>query len=308
MQATAFGLDLSSAMPLPFLARARARTTGRERELRLSPQGEAAAHPPAPRPICVQRGPGGVPHFAIEAGPGGGYRIWGRGRGSFALAPDARLLCCSPEAGRPVWERFLVGQVLPFVALAAGLEVLHAGAVVLGGGAVALTGSSGAGKTSLVLELCRRGAEFLSDDVLAVEVSGNAPMAHPGSPAAGVKRHEAARLRREGAPLPGPALCADAREQVVPMQGASAPAPLQALFLLDRRAPAGRLRFEPAGDALTLLACNFNFVLDTPARTRRLLDVCAAIARRRVERMLIGPGVQPGDVADALLERLDGGA
>ena len=306
MRATAFGLDLRSALPLPFLAHARARATGRELELRLAPDGGTRTPAPGTRTICVQRDAGGAPHFSIEAAPDGGYRIWGQARGSFALSPDRRLLHCYPEAGRAAWERFLVGQVLPFAALAAGLEVLHASAVVLGGGAVAFTGPSGAGKTSLALELCRRGGTFLSDDVLAVESGGDAPVAHPGSPAAGVHHLEAARLRREGAPLAGPALCADAREQVIAMQAASAPAPLRALFLLDRRAPPGLLRCEPAHDARTLLACSFNFTLDTRARTSRLLDVCAAIARRRVERVLVGRGVHADDVAEALLARLDG--
>jgi hypothetical protein len=307
MQATAFGLDVRSALPLPFLAGADAPATGRRLELRLAPARERHARLVGARPICVQRDRDGTTHFAIDAAVDGAYRIWGRARGCFALSADGRVLRCHTEAAPAVWERFLVGQVLPFAALVAGLEVLHASAVVLRGGAVAFSGPSRAGKTSLALELCRRGAAFFSDDVLAVEATGDALLAHPGSPAAGVDRLEAARLRRVGAALPGPALFADGREHFVAMQGASGPAPLRALFVLDRRGPPGSLRFEPAGDARTLLACSFNFVLDTAARARVLLDVCAAIARRHVERVLIGPGVHAGDVAEALLARLDGG-
>ena len=86
--------------------------------------------------------------------------------------------------------------MLPFAALLQGLEVFHASAVVQGGEAIALLGPSRAGKTSLALELCARGASFLADDVLALETREDALFAHPGSPVAGVAlEHERGRRR-----------------------------------------------------------------------------------------------------------------
>ena len=57
-----------------------------------------------------------------------------------------------------LWQRFLVGQVLPFAALLQGLEVFHASAVVLGDRVVAIVGGSGGGKTSVGLNLVLAGS------------------------------------------------------------------------------------------------------------------------------------------------------
>jgi hypothetical protein len=57
-------------------------------------------------------------------------------------------------------------------AFASGLSVLHSGAVARDGQAVLLVGSSGHGKTTLTLELMRRGWRFLSDDFAPIEPTG----------------------------------------------------------------------------------------------------------------------------------------
>ena len=50
--------------------------------------------------------------------------------------------------------------------------VLHAGAVAIEGLAILLPGRGGAGKTTLVRELLRRGGEYLSDDHAVIDLSG----------------------------------------------------------------------------------------------------------------------------------------
>jgi hypothetical protein len=57
-------------------------------------------------------------------------------------------------------------------AAASGVVVLHAGAVVRAGRATLLVGPSGWGKSTLTLELVRRGWGFLSDDFAPVSTSG----------------------------------------------------------------------------------------------------------------------------------------
>ena len=89
------------------------------------------------------------------------------------------------------------------------------------------------------------------------------------------------------------------------MSGARAPAPLTALFFLDRGGgDVGRVRFEPVGDAPLLLAATFNFALDSRRRMRGLLDVCALAARQRVERVAIPAAADAGEVAEAIRERV----
>ena len=47
-------------------------------------------------------------------------------------------------------------------------------------GAIAIAGRTGAGKSSLVAELMRRGHRLLSDDVIAIEAAGIRVTALPG--------------------------------------------------------------------------------------------------------------------------------
>ncbi len=306
--ATAFGLDVRAEMPLAMLANARAAPTGRPLHLHL---GSAPARDLSwrrhARAICVRRRSDGSVYFRIEAHPSAGYLIWGERRGSFLLAPDGQRLLCAPDAGvTRQWERFLVAQVLPFAALVSGLEIFHASAVVLDGRAFAFVGPSGAGKTSLALALCARGAHFLADDVLALQPRARRLIAHAGTPAAGVNHREARRLRAAGRPLTDDLLGLDAREQLIPVEGARGPAPLGGLFLLDRQAQGSAgPRFGAAPDARMLLGCTFNFVLDTPRRMQGLLHVCALAARGRVERIAVTPATDAGALAAAVLARVE---
>jgi hypothetical protein len=304
---TVFGLDVRSSISLPLLKHSPARATGRTLELSMIDAGGAEAEwPPGARTICSQLDAEGAECFGIEASPMAGYRIWGLDRGSYLLSTHGRRLRCAIEGCAPaIWERFLVGQVLPFAALLSGLEIFHASAVVLGDRGIAFVGPSGAGKTSVALEAVRHGAHFLADDVLALEAGAHKLMAHPGAPLAGVDRREADRLAQARRALSSEVLSADSRELLVRVNGSDAPAPLGALFFLDRRASgSGGPRFEAAPDARMLLASTFNLVLDTQHRMRGLLDVCAAAARCRVERVVVGPSVDPEGLACAVIARV----
>ena len=201
------------------------------------------------------------------------------------------------------WQRLLIAQVLPFAALLRGPGGLSRQRRRSAGRAIAFLGPSGAGKTSLALELCRRGASFLADDVLALEPTGTScsPIRARRSPESITPRRSACasacRRRR--------CVAVNARERLVRMRRAAEPAPLGALFFLDRRADGPeRPRFEPAADAQLLLAATFNFVLATPERLRGLLDVCALAARLRVERILVGPATDASELGAAVEQRL----
>jgi hypothetical protein len=196
----------------------------------------------------------------------------------------------------------LIAQVLPFAAVLNGLEVFHASAVVLDGQAVAFAGPSRAGKTSLALALCRLGAGFLADDVLALERDGAGLVGHPGSALAGVAREEARRLASLGE-----VLGANARELLVRTPTVATPAPLAALFFLERCTDGpDEPRFEPLTDAGMLLSATFNFLLAAPERLQGLLDVCARAARVRVERAIVGPTVDASALSAVIARRLRG--
>lgn len=305
--ATAFGLDLASETPLPFLqnagAGAKAQPAGRPLRIRYGEQ--MPAWPEAAQLISDERGLDGEVIFQIEAA-GGAYRFHGPAYGCTVLSGEGtEAQGRSGEEGFEGWQRLLVAQVLPFAAALQGLEVLHAGAVVIDGEGVALSGPSGSGKTSLALALQRRGAELLADDVLAVERAGDTLLAHPGAPIAGIDLAEAERLGTRGEGGRTGVLAVNAREQVARAALAPGPVPLGALFLLDpRREGPEQPSFKAEGDPRQLLASTFNLLLASPERLAGLLDVCARVAHRRVERLTFGPATDPDELAAAIWARL----
>ena len=304
-QVTVFGLDVRADRPLPFLETAKARPTGRRLETSLVGEAETPSWPPGAELISDQRRPDGAVNFRIEASSEG-YRIWGPACGENVISSDGRRLCAAVGAcGIRAWQRLLIAQVLPFAGVLRGLEVLHASAVVVDQGAIAFLGPSGSGKTSLALALCRRGAGFLTDDVLALERLNGELVGHPGAPVAAIDRAEADRLHRlDGAEEPE-VLSVDSREQLARVALVAEPTPLCALFFLDRR-PRGpaRPRFELIADARMLLASTFNLTLTTPRRLEGLLDICALAARGRVERVVVGPEVDATELGAAVERRI----
>jgi hypothetical protein len=306
-RATAFGLDVESEISLSLLAGSTAEPTGRGLEVSLASVDTGMPRwPEAARLICDERQPDGAPIFQIEADPDAGYLISGPEYGAHRLSPDGRLLRCDPE-GLPdaSWQRLLISQVLPFAAVLQGLEVFHASAVVWRERAIAFLGNSRAGKTTLALEMCRRGAQFLADDVLALECRAGQLLAHPGTPIAGVS-HPQAPGEAPGAALGGEQIVAvNERERLMHVAGAPEPVPLAALFFLDRREDGPESpRFEPAADAQMLLGATFNLLLRTPERLRSQLEVCALAAQLRVERIVCDLDAGPAQLSAAVELRL----
>jgi hypothetical protein len=304
-KATAFGLDVESDSPLSLLKWSCATHTGRTVGVFPSSAGQIRRDwPRSAALVCDERRLDGSVIFQIEADPHAGYLISGPEYGTFGLSGDGRVLRCGAE-GLPdaQWQRLLIAQVLPFAALLRGLEVFHASAVVWRARAVAFVGCSHAGKTSLALELCRGGAGFLADDVLALEHSEDQLLAHPGTPVASIARTQGAQ---DAAGHPYEQIVAvNAREHLVQVQGAADPVPLAALFFLDRRSDGPVApHFESAADARMLLSATFNLVLGTPERLYDLLEVCALAARLRVERIVCGPATNVSQLAAAVERRL----
>lgn len=306
---TVFGLDVSCNLALPFLAGACAAASGRELRIEVLDPTRSASMPwpSASELICDQREPDGSISYRIESHRQAGYLISGPSYGQLRLSADGDELTCLPSGSGAsgAWQRLLIAQALPFAALLQGLEVFHASAAVVDDEAIAFLGASRAGKTSLALDLCRRGASFLADDVVAVEREDALLLAHPGTPVAGLDHAEAERLGTSGEESQHEVVTVNERERIVRVRPADGPAPLGTMFLLDRR-PDGPStpRFEPVASGLPLLSATFNFVLAGAERQRRLLDVCALAAQGRVERISIGPGCDASAVGAAVRARL----
>jgi len=103
-------------------------------------------------------------------------------RAQFELERTGLRLACAPAEPGPAWQRTLLGKVLPSISVMRGYEALHAAALQSPWGAVAIAAPSGMGKTTLALELARRGWPLISDDVLALASTYAGVLAYPGTP------------------------------------------------------------------------------------------------------------------------------
>jgi hypothetical protein len=235
--------------------------------------------PPAERASRISGSPHGL---MIEADPSGGHRVTGAGLGVALIAPGAATVALEPPAAeRWMWNRWVLSQVLPFVAALHGIELLHAGGVVLDGSGVAILGPSGAGKSTLVAALVERGAGFLADDVIAVQPSGGEVVAHPG---------------------PGLLVLATGR----PMAPA-APTELGTVCWLEAAGHTSlELTAEP--DPRALLSNVYERVRRDPIRLERQLSLLAQLAGQvSFIRLRRGPDCDPESLATRLIERLKTG-
>jgi hypothetical protein len=180
---SAFGLQLRSEFPLAGMSECDDGEGTRELRLALTGSSELANAWSGEAGIARWRGRlGDGGELSIARGPAGDVLFADLGRAEFRLdAPAGRLECAPRGAGR-AWQRTLLSRILPNVALARGYEALHAGAVHASCGVVAIAGPAGAGKTTLVGELVRRGLALVSDDVLALSRRGREVVGHPGTP------------------------------------------------------------------------------------------------------------------------------
>jgi hypothetical protein len=103
-----------------------------------------------------------------DAAPGEFLLRGGRRSGRFLVEAGTVMLERNRECDEAVLARHFTDQVLAALLRHRGLLVLHANAVQTPGGVVVLGGASGAGKSTTLAALLRRGCRMLSDDVTAL--------------------------------------------------------------------------------------------------------------------------------------------
>lgn len=279
----AFGIDLDAGFDLPGLPP----PVGVE-------QGERS------RRVVLDLAPR---HVLSARDDGSGHVLDARGYGTFLVSADGTRVLCAPADATPWrWQRYLVGQVLPLVAVLHGFEAFHASVVAFGGRAVAFVGHSRAGKSTIAAALIARGATFVADDLLVVRPDDEPPRAWPGFGLTSL-RHDALRRLPRGASDLGPCIGVDDDALRLAVAVPPAPLPLAALFFLERAGrPDERLVevVDPV-DPRLLLAGSYMLLVRTPERLTRHLDVCARLARTvDAFRVSVPPGAGPTDVAAAI--------
>ena len=100
---------------------------------------------------------------------------------SFRVSRDGSLIEWFQEGGEARdLATLLAGSVAGFALQLRGLVGLHGNGLTRDGAAFGLLGPSGYGKSSLSAALMNTGCEFLTDDLLAVEMDSGIPMALSG--------------------------------------------------------------------------------------------------------------------------------
>jgi hypothetical protein len=143
------------------------------------------------------------------------------------------------------------------------LHAVHAGAVVFGGRALLIPGSSHAGKSSMVAELLRRGASYLSDEYALIDTEGLArPYPRP-------------LLLRNGRPWQSPTLPAELNACF-----ADGPVPIGWILNLEYEAEsAWGVQKVPQSEALLILLENTPHALaESPGMTAAFLRAVARAA------------------------------
>jgi hypothetical protein len=238
-----------------------------------------------------------------------GFRIWAPRHGCYLVAPDGTDVAAAPPAGAAWrWERLVLAQVLPLAAALRGMEILHASAVEIEGEAVAFLGSSGVGKTTLAARLAARGAALVTDDVLAIAAVNGAVRAYRGGSVARIDPLELRKMSADEREVLGPIRARAEKWHVTP---ALAPdeLPLALTYHLGREPELDDVeivRVHPYDPTLLLGSTFLSYLVD-PARLRRQLDVCAAIADTTpLHQVRIGQRSTSADVSQAVLEHARG--
>ena len=93
----------------------------------------------------------------------------------FQVVRDNEIILEPLEGSEPDAVRlFLLGSVFAALLFRRGLLLLHGNAIRIGDSCLVCLGPSGAGKSTLAAAFVQRGYKMLADDVIAVDLNGNA--------------------------------------------------------------------------------------------------------------------------------------
>jgi hypothetical protein len=169
---------------------------------------------------------------------------------------------------------YFLGPVLGLVLRLRGVTCLHASAVAIGGRAVAFVGDAGAGKSTTVAALVRKGFAALSDDIVALDERDGQFFVTPAYPYICLWPESVVALYGSAEALPKFAATYEKRCLSLPREAlrfANEPVRLGCVYALGRRGdePAG-VSAVPAREAFVTLVANTyaTNMLDSAMRAR----------------------------------------
>lgn len=249
--------------------------------------------------------------LAVYEDPAIGYRIEAPEIGVHLVSVDGtEVLLPEPRGPDWFWQRLLFAQTLPIAAALQGLGLFHASAVCIGEEAVAVSAPSGTGKSSTAAHLIAQGAEFFTDDVLAMDLVGGNVIAFAGPQFSNVEEHEVSALDAGRRERLGALLGASDKQHRRPALAASS-LPLGALYLLERDGESDEVRIDVLdGSGIgALLAGAFIPHLGTQRRLVGHLELCGQmVTAGRVFRVSAPLHGSAASVAAALMDHARGRA
>jgi hypothetical protein len=305
---SAFGLRLSSSLPIPGLAAPSPCAPGVDVQVCFGWVPSWLRELRGARETCYASGhpaEGNVPALVVERfHEGGYYRFHYEDGTEFILDRSGSRVWATWPAPLTVEDTatYLLGPVLGFVLRLRGTVCLHASAVAVGGRAVALLGPAGAGKSTTAAAFARWGYPVLSDDVVALQDGGSVFRVQPATPT--VRLWPASVAALFGAPDALPLLTPNWDKRYLDVQEngyrfQQQPLPLAAVYVLgerrrDRDAPFVSA-VSPQTGLMALVANAYtSYLLDQAMRAREfnLLGRLAA----RVPLRQVTPHASPEDL------------
>jgi hypothetical protein len=170
----AFGLNVSSAIPLPDLPECGGPA---DASIRYGKITDAVADEKVGGRRVFEN-----PGVKVRASQKAMYFDWAR-LGKVIIEGGEKVIV-DPEPDTLVedFHPFLTGPVLAVLLHQRGLFVLHASAVEIDGSVVAFLGSKGDGKSTLAACLKSRGHRLVSDDIVPVKFAADEVLTLPGAP------------------------------------------------------------------------------------------------------------------------------
>lgn len=236
---TAFGLTISSELPLPEL-------------------GEAADR--AETDVKVVKGTVPVREASFPEGPG----VVVDSSDEFTLLYQACAVSVREgneivvDPAADATERDLrwvvLGPAFNFLLHQRGHLVLHASVVSIDGSAVAFVGESGSGKSTTAAAFVDEGHRLLGDDIAGIDLSTATPTVKPGFPSIKLREPAASRFERRLSSVPTHETTQHpGDERFYRVDGPSPSAlPLRAVYRLEDGTPLRVTRLDPPAAAATL--------------------------------------------------------
>jgi hypothetical protein len=213
---TAYGLHINSFLPLP--------------------------SPTIPESLCdVEIKPGKLKHpFAEEAPEQYTYvsdsemYIHWRQVGTFLIASGKEIIAdLLPDVELSRIGFYLINGAMGAILYQRGYLVLHSSAVSIEGNGVAFSARSGAGKSTMAATLHSRGHTFISDDILAIDISADKfPLILPSYPQQKLLPDAANFLGDNPENMPRISSHFEKRHRLVDSSFATNPIPFKHLYVL----------------------------------------------------------------------------